>query len=180
VPPADLLTDSPKTRKKQGFGMRKILNAVVFVIVVAVGLVVVVLLRSDILPWWASLPISAMIIVALVAGGYAGTRSVTRDIEELPRMVEAVLGQIPVGTPIDDAQRFMEREGFACSRKTNAEFLDRMGLDYVDCDRSEGGIVRRRWQVAVVHRDGKVTEVIARTGLVGPQGSGADAEARST
>jgi len=112
----------------------------------------------------------ALIAVALVAvAGCAGTRSVTRDIQEPPRMVEAVLAQIPVGTPVDDAQRFMEREGFACSRNTNAEFLDRKGLDYVYCDRSEGsGFVQRRWQVAVIHRDGKVVEVLASTGLVGP------------
>ena len=108
-------------------------------------------------------------LVLLVAAGCTGTRSVTRGIEEPPRMVEAVIGQIPVGTPVADAQRFMEREGFGCSRSTNAEFLDHKGLDYIYCDRSEGGgIVQRRWQVAVVHRDGKVTEVIASTGLVGP------------
>ncbi len=83
-------------------------------------------------------------------------------------MVEAVLGQAPVGTPVDDAQKFMEREGFSCSRSTNAAFLDRKGLDYIYCDRSEGGIVQRRWQVAVVHKDGKVVEVLASTGLVGP------------
>lgn len=84
-------------------------------------------------------------------------------------MTEAVLSKVPVGTPVDDAQRFMEREGFKCSRSTNAEFLDRKGLDYIYCDRSEGsGFVQRRWQVAVVHRDGKVVEVLASTGLVGP------------
>jgi hypothetical protein len=106
---------------------------------------------------------------ALIAmTGCAGTRPSTRGIEEPPRMVEAVLGHAPVGTPIDDAQRFMEREGFDCRRETNAEFLDRKGLDYIYCDRSEGGVVRRRWQVALVHRDGQITEVIASTGLVGP------------
>ena len=93
----------------------------------------------------------------------------TRGIEEPPRMVEAILAQVPVGTPVDDAQRFMEREGFKCSRSTNAAFLDRTGLDYVYCDRWEAsGFVKRRWQVAIVHRDGKVTEVLASTGLVGP------------
>lgn len=83
-------------------------------------------------------------------------------------MVEAVLGQVPIGASVDDAQRFMEREGFACSRRTNADFPGRQGLDYLHGDRSEGSVVSRRWQVAVVHRDGKVTEVLASTGLVGP------------
>lgn len=109
--------------------------------------------------------------VALAAvAGCAGTQSFTRGIEEPPRMVDAVLGQIPVGTAVDDAQRFMEREGFDCSRETNAELRDGKMLDYIYCDRSdsEGWIVSRRWQVKVVHRDDKVVEVIAHTGLVGP------------
>lgn len=111
--------------------------------------------------------LTAVVLVAIT--GCAGTRSVTRGIEEPPRMVEVVLAQVPIGTPVEDAQRFMEREGFACTRSTNAAFLDRKGLDCIHCDRSEGsGWVQRRWQVAVVHRDGKVTEVIASTGLVGP------------
>jgi hypothetical protein len=111
--------------------------------------------------------LTAAVLVAVA--GFTGIRSVTRGVEEPPRMVEAVLGQVPVGTPVDDAQRFMEREGFKCSRSSNAAFLDRTGLDYVYCDRSEGsGAVQRRWQVAVVHRGGKVTEVLASTGLLGP------------
>jgi hypothetical protein len=111
--------------------------------------------------------LAAMVLV--IVAGCTGTRSVTRGIEEPPRMVEAILGRVPVGTPVDDAQRFMEREGFTCTRTADGKFLDREGLDYVYCDRSEGeGVVQRRWQVAIVHRDGKVAEVLASTGLVGP------------
>ena len=111
--------------------------------------------------------LSAVMLAAVV--GCASTRSATQGIEEPPHMVEAVLSQIPVGTSVDDAQRFMEREGFTCSRSNNEAFLDRKGLDYVHCDRSDGsGFVQRRWQVAVVHKDGKVVEVLATTGLVGP------------
>ena len=107
--------------------------------------------------------------VLAVVTGCTGTRSVTRDIEEPPRLVEVVLSQVPVGTSVENAQRFMEREGFKCSRTIAGQFGDRKGLDYVYCDRSEGGVwVQRRWQVAIVHRGGKVTEVLASTGLVGP------------
>jgi hypothetical protein len=84
-------------------------------------------------------------------------------------MIEAVLVRVPIGTSVEEAQRFMELEGFACSRNTNESFLDRTGLDYIYCDRSEGrGWVSRRWQVAIVHRDRKVVEVLASTGLIGP------------
>jgi hypothetical protein len=100
--------------------------------------------------------------------GCASSLAVTSGIEESPRMVETILSQIPVGTPVDDAQRFMEREGFKCSRSIGESFGDHKGLDYIYCDRSEGLVVQRRWQVALVHRNGKVIEVLASTGLVGP------------
>ena len=112
---------------------------------------------------------SSLLWLLLVAfAGCIDTQSVTRGIEVPARMVEAVLSEIPLGTSVEDAARFMEREGFACTRETNAEFLNRKGLDYIRCDRSEGGVVARRWQVAVVHKDGKVVEIITSTGLVGP------------
>ncbi|HEY1187068.1 MAG TPA: hypothetical protein VGE74_05390 [Gemmata sp.] len=109
-------------------------------------------------------------LVLLIAShtGCTSSRAVTRGIEEPPRMVEAILAHVPLGTPVEDAQRFMEREGFKCSRRTSADFLDRKSLDYIYCDRSESSVVSRRWQVAVVYRDGKVVEVLASTGLVGP------------
>jgi hypothetical protein len=110
------------------------------------------------------------LLLAAVAG-CTGTRSLTRDINEPPRMVEAILSQVPVGTPTDDAQRLMEREGFTCSRETGGKFLDRSDLDYVSCHRSTCGlfsIVSRDWWVALVYRDGKVTEVLAHTVLTGP------------
>jgi hypothetical protein len=69
------------------------------------------------------------VICILFAG--CGTRPVTRGISEPPRMIEAILGQIPVGTPIDEAQSFMGREGFECSRMVNESFGERKGLDSV-------------------------------------------------
>ncbi|MBY0459791.1 MAG: hypothetical protein K2V38_20925 [Gemmataceae bacterium] len=91
-------------------------------------------------------------------------------IDDTPKMAETVRERVPLGTPVDEAQAFMAREGFKCQRQTNAPFGDRDGLDYVYCDRAEskGWLVSRRWQIALVHRDGKVTEILAATGLVGP------------
>ena len=111
------------------------------------------------------------LITTLLAGitGCASPQLVTREIEEPPRMVEVILAHIPVGTPIDDAQHFMEHEGFKCSRQTNAQ-IPGHEWDYLYCDRHEslGWWVSRRWQVHVGYRDGKVTEVEAHTGLIGP------------
>ena len=100
---------------------------------------------------------------------YTSSGYFTRSIEDPPKMIAAILAQIPVGTPIEDAERFMVQEGFACSRSANAARGNRNGLDYVYCTRSDGiGPVQRVWKVAVVHRDGKVVEVLAFTSLDGP------------
>ena len=111
-----------------------------------------------------------LLAVALSVAGCAGARAVTHGISDPPKMISTLREHVPVGTPVSDAQAFLEREGFKCQQKTNAPFGDRVGLDYVYCDRSrsEGGVVSRRWQIALVHRDGKVTEILATTGLIGP------------
>ncbi len=111
---------------------------------------------------------SCLVLVVVSIVGFAGPRSATRNIEEPQRMVEAVLREVPIGTPLAEARRFMEAEGFECRREANSTFLDRDELDYLYCNRYEGGIVKRRWQVAVVYRDDKVVEVLASTGLIGP------------
>ena len=46
----------------------------------------------------------------------------------------------------------------------------RQHLDYLYGDISEGVrlLTRRRWQVAVIHQNGAVTEICVTTGLVAP------------
>jgi hypothetical protein len=110
-------------------------------------------------------------IVTAVAAGCRSHHSVTRGIKEPALMTQTISKHIPAGTTLDQAQRWMEREGFRCSRKSNSEFAALEGRrDYLYCDRSEGEMasVDRRWQVALVHRGGKIVDVSATTGLVGP------------
>ena len=83
-------------------------------------------------------------------------------------MIRVVLTHVPVGSTVNDAQRFLEQEGFQCSRHTNDTFQGHKGVDYIYCDREGGWLIYRRWQLAIVHRDGKVVEVLASTGLVWP------------
>src|SRR5262245_34761314 len=111
----------------------------------------------------------ALIAVAVSSiAGCASPPPVTRGIDEPAQMVEAVLGRAPVRTPVEAAERFMAHEGVTCARQPDAAPIGRPGMGYVYCDRFEGLGIKRRWQVAVVHRDGKVVEVLASTGLVGP------------
>jgi hypothetical protein len=126
-------------------------------------------------------------ILIVFVGGCAGSRTVTYDIQDPDRMVEAVLRLAPVGTPIDEAQSMMEREGFKCSRITNGEFNEtirgerradrrdlrgeeqRKGLDYVSCCRFERRLIGySTWEVALVHRDDKVVDVLPQIRHYGP------------
>lgn len=93
--------------------------------------------------------------------------SVTKGITSPERMTEVVLKEIPLGTVIDQAQEFIEREGFECT------FLNediRKGRTILHCDRSDQveWPVSRRWQVLLTCDSGKVVEVNVHSGLVGP------------
>src|SRR5580698_6127664 len=80
----------------------------------------------------------------------------TRGIDESNRMQEVILTHVPVGTPIDDAQRFMERESFTCTRMNSSDqklFRDNEGRTCLDCDRSDGTFIYRRWRVLIVYQD---------------------------
>jgi hypothetical protein len=97
------------------------------------------------------------------------THGVTYGIDEPRKMSAAILTNVPVGTSVGDARAFMEREGFECRLVQNGSFGDRTGLDYLSCscDRREGLLVTRHWHIALVCRDGKITEVLAKTALTG-------------
>jgi len=62
----------------------------------------------------------------------------------------------------------MEQHGFTCSLVKNGSFGTLRGVDYLYCDRQEGGIIQQRWQVSLVLIEGKVSAVHVTTGFVGP------------
>jgi hypothetical protein len=92
----------------------------------------------------------------------------TADITDADRMIKAISAQAPAGTKIEEAKRFMEREGFTCEYKSSG-WKDERG-EYLYCHRADkhSALVARVWKVAVFHADGKVAKVDANTGLVGP------------
>ncbi len=108
-------------------------------------------------------------LVVNVAFARADEPSVTAGITDIATMVKVVSAQVPAGTAIKDAQRFMEREGFTCEYKKGGWRDERDA--YLYCDRREktsAFFVERVWKVAIFHRNGKVVKVDANTGLVGP------------
>ena len=67
----------------------------------------------------------------------------------------------------------MEQHHFTCSMMTNSSFGDLKATDFLYCDRRDfeshvSPSVARRWQVALVLADGKISAVRVTTGLIGP------------
>jgi hypothetical protein len=93
--------------------------------------------------------------------------------EQPATAVTQIQNWIPVGTSLADAQRIMEQHLFICSTMTNSSFGDLKAADFLYCDRRDSDsrvtpIVTRRWQVALVVADGKISAVRVATGLIGP------------
>jgi hypothetical protein len=107
-------------------------------------------------------------------GQPAATPPFTRTINDVATMKAALHEHLPAGTPLAQAQAFMAREGFHTKMKKNGSWSeggkDRDGLDFLYCDREEPAAawVSCRWQVAVVIRDGAVSDVLVSAALTGP------------
>ena len=114
---------------------------------------------------------STIAVGAIVAfASYRGLRGT--GMETAAEMQQALSTEIPVGTPVKEAEARLRKRGFRVEPMTDASFVVEgrryEHLDYLYGDMSEGNGVSRRWQIAVVHQHGAVTEVFVSTGLVGP------------
>jgi hypothetical protein len=88
---------------------------------------------------------------------------------------------VKVGMQISAAYDVMVANGFTCSHKKNEDFLatDHGSTDsrfvrrqnYVYCDHTEPGFYAlspaRRWQVAILNEEDKVSDILVSYGLIG-------------
>ena len=121
--------------------------------------------------WIRVLP--AVVLMIGCARDLQNTR-MTTGITEPTVMKSTLREKIPDRTTLAEAKDFMEREGFECSIKRNGSFseegVSRDGIDYLYCDRHDrvDTWVSRRWQIALVLKDGTVNDVYVSQGLIGP------------
>src|ERR1051326_8813700 len=96
--------------------------------------------------------------------------------EQLSRQPAEAAGQIqtwvPVSTALEDAKRVMEQHDFSCSVMTNSTFADVTNATFLYCDCRQANsrlipTVYQMWKVALIVRDGKVSDVRVNTGLQG-------------
>lgn len=116
----------------------------------------------------------AALAVALAILWYALTsHGPTAGLNDVQKMKSAILAHVPIGTTIDDARKFMEKERFRCSEFTNAIFTmnggTRKGIDFTYCERKDnaGLLEVRIWDVALVVVDEKVTEILVDESVFG-------------
>lgn len=110
--------------------------------------------------------VAAVLVVACYARNHG---PIPEKIENVPEMQRQVLAIVPLGTTVGDASARMQAAGFVCTLYKQQPFNVRgEKLDYLFCDRSEGLVVQRRWQIALVLHHARVSEIRASTGLIGP------------
>jgi len=62
---------------------------------------------------------------------------------------------VPLGTPVPDAERIMERHGFECHRITANNPFNSSGIEYLDCDKEQ--VRFHDWSARFVVQDGRVS-----------------------
>ena len=110
----------------------------------------------------------ALIVVAVA--GCAEQAGVTRKVESVASMTDLIQREVPVGTRHEQAQQFMQHEGFKCSMRRKEESSEQESTDCLYCDRSDpvDFLVGRRWQVTIGLRDELVSDVSVSMYYVGP------------
>jgi len=114
-----------------------------------------------------------LLVIVLAVAAFEWVRGPTASLSDNTAMKQAILAHVPIGTEVEHATKFMEHEGFECSIFTNSMFTStdttREGLDFIFCQRKNnvGLLEVRLWGVALVFADGKVTEVLVRSGTYG-------------
>jgi hypothetical protein len=103
------------------------------------------------------------LIVLLALTSCALRDSLTDKAESQAEWSRRLARAVPIGVPVDSAAGLMRRHGFDCVPAANTGAV-------VWCDKQGAGanLVRRRWRAGFRPQDGRVVEVLATTGLIGP------------
>ena len=112
------------------------------------------------------------ILVALTFTRYRDSFHLSADAAQSR---QEILKFIPLGSKVQPVKAIMERQGFVCKAGKSERFARFLPgkqsahsvADYLYCDREQGFIVRERWQVFVVHQNGRVADVRVSYGLIG-------------
>src|SRR5262245_38532052 len=126
------------------------------------------------------IPMPSLVALTLFCG-CAHSNQITWQIGNADDMRSALLQHVPSGTTAEEAKKFMATEGFTCKMKTDGVFYERRafndagkkheGIDFIQCTRVQSAgdaWVSRRWNVALVLANDRVTDVLVACHLDGP------------
>jgi hypothetical protein len=92
----------------------------------------------------------------------------TEDVASPKEMQQTLEKSVTKGMGLDAAKAFMEREGFFCEDVKGGTWKGRKGLNFLHCKREDGQMIKRRWEVALMHDGKSVSSLELRTALVYP------------
>lgn len=86
-----------------------------------------------------------------------------------PQQMKLQLEQsVPRGMLLAEAHEIMRRKGFSCEQVKAGAWRQQRRVDYLRCVRDDGQMIKRRWDVAIIHNGERVTAVDLRAALVYP------------
>ena len=109
-----------------------------------------------------------MVVVTGMVVGLVGCRQKPSEEVSKEDMLSTYKEKIPVGTSLKDARAIMEADGFVITEKVNARWRGKNGFTFLCCVRDDGMVIKRRWEIALMHNGQFVTGVDIRPGLVYP------------
>ena len=92
----------------------------------------------------------------------------TEDVVSPQQMQQTLEKSVPKGMALETAKVFMEGEGFACEEIKGGTWKGKKGLNFLHCKREDGQMIKRRWEVALMHDGRSVSSMDIRTALVYP------------
>ena len=118
------------------------------------------------------------LIVALIL--YLAQEGKIKLRDDPQAMKQEVLKKVPIGSPIQDARKIMEENGFAVAAYENADFVEypngdynreilHKGEDFLLCYKKSTPFffVTREWMIIIVHGGDVVSDIFVNTGLTG-------------
>ena len=83
-------------------------------------------------------------------------------------MLQIYKEKVDIGIPVRKARELMMADGFQVTEESGAKWRGKFVKSFLRCTRDDGQIVKRRWEIAIIHDGEAVTAVDLRSATVYP------------
>ena len=109
-----------------------------------------------------------LLIISAILLAACGSGHKTEDVASPKEMQATLEKSVQKGMQLQAARAFMEGEGFVCEDVKGGTWKGRKGLNFLHCKREDGQMIKRRWEVALMHDGKSIASLEIRTALVYP------------